>query len=362
METANREPSIAHDLVTLAAAVIVIVGMKLLASILVPVLTSMFFLLAFLPLVGWLQRKGVTPGWSKVITIALALTLLVGIVLLVVVSVVQLAENWPTYQDQLRARLDALSNWLADYGITLSSQEAADEVDYRTVLDVAVRFVPGVISAAAAVLLSLVVFIYALIDIERIRERLSRGLGADNPQLAQLARMVSVVSRYIAIRAVLGAMAAALDVVWLLVLGVQYALFWGFISFIMSFIPYLGYWVAVIPPMLLALATEGWVAAALVFVGYLLINGAIDNLVGPTLMGRGLNLAPAVTVISIVFWGTILGPMGAILALPLTVACKLVLLERSPNSRWLALLLSAGDGTDDGIRPGSERPPTEIVA
>jgi AI-2 transport protein TqsA len=341
----GHESSIAHDLVTLAAAVIVIIGMRELASVLVPALTSIFFLLAFLPLVVWLRSKGVSPGWSKVIAIGLAVAMLIGIVVLVVISVTQLAEGLPEYEEQLRDRLGGLSGWLSDQGIDISSDEAADELDFNTMLDLGIRFIPGVVSAAVATLLSLVIFVYALIDVERTHQRLSLGLGESNPQLTQFSRMVSIVSRYIAIRAVLGAMAAILDTILLLTLGVEYALFWGFVSFIMSFIPYVGYWVAVIPPMLLALATDGWTTAALVFIGYLLINGAIDSLVGPNLMGRGLDITPAVTVLSIVFWGAILGPMGAILAMPLTVGFKILLLERSPNARWLALLVSTGDGT-----------------
>jgi AI-2 transport protein TqsA len=340
----QQESSISHDLVTLAAAVIVILGMRELAAVLVPALTSIFFLLAFLPLVAWLRNKGVSPGWSKVIAIGLAVTLLIGIVVLVVVSVTQLTDNLPEYEEQLRDRLSGLTGWLADHGMNVSSDEAADELDFNTILNLGIRFIPGVVSAVVATLLSLVVFVYALIDVERTHQRLSLGLGDSNPQLTQFSRMVSIVSRYIAIRAVLGAMAAILDTILLLALGVEYALFWGFVSFIMSFIPYVGYWVAVVPPMLLALATDGWSTAILVFVGYLLINGAIDSLVGPNLMGKGLDITPAVTVLSIVFWGAILGPMGAILAMPLTVGFKILLLERSPNGRWLALLVSTGDG------------------
>jgi AI-2 transport protein TqsA len=337
-------PSIAADLVTLAAAVIVIIGMRELASVLVPALTAIFFLLAFLPLVAWLRRKGVSPGWSKVIAIGLAVSLLAAIVVLVAISVSQLAENLPEYEEQLRERLAGLSSWLSDNGINVSGDDVSEGMDFNTILNLGVRFIPGAVSATVATLLSLVIFVYALIDVERTQQRLSLGLGADNPQLTQFSRMVSIVSRYIAIRAILGAMAAILDAILLLVLGVEYALFWGFISFIMSFIPYVGYWIAVVPPMLLALATDGWSTAILIFIGYLLINGAIDSLVGPNLMGRGLDITPAVTVLSIVFWGAILGPMGAILAMPLTVGFKILLLERSPNGRWLALLVSTGDG------------------
>jgi len=204
-----------------------------------------------------------------------------------------------------------------------------------------VRFLPGIISFVAGVAISLIIFVYLLLDTEGTRRRLKRGLGASDPQVARLSDMAATVSSYISIRAILGGTAAVLDFVLLLALGVPYALFWGFVSFVMSFVPYIGYWVALIPPCLLALALLGWWQAAAVFFGYWAINGVIDNFVGPRMLGRGLNISPAMTVISLIFWGEILGPMGAILAMPLTVAVKLLLLERNPDSHWLALLISS---------------------
>jgi predicted PurR-regulated permease PerM len=232
LDRTGQEPSIAHDLIILAAAVIVIIGMRELAFILVPVLTAIFFLLAFLPLVVWLRQKGISPGWSKVIAISLAIALLVAIVLLVVVSGSQLVDNLPEYEDQLRDRLAGLTGWLSDRGVSVSSDDATDELDVSTMVDLGVRVIPSIAAAVAAALVSLVVFVYALIDVERTHQRLSLGLGAENPQLTQVARMVSIVSRYIAIRAVLGALAAILDTILLLALGIEYALFWGFLSFI----------------------------------------------------------------------------------------------------------------------------------
>lgn len=339
-----RRVSITRNLVTLAAAVVVIVGMHWLASLLVPVLMAIFFVLAFLPMLAWLQRKGVSRLWATVIVILTVIVSALALVGLIVLSVAQVTGNIPEYRAAIRAELDALSARLADMGIIVSGDELESQLDFDMLLSIAVRVLPSVMSFVGATVLVVMLFIYALIDADGIRRRLRQGIGADDDQVDRLASMVSIVGKYISIRLILGGAAAILDIVLLLFVGVDYALFWGVFSLITSFIPYIGYWVALIPPCLIALATIGPEAALVVFIGYWLINGAIDNLVSPQLLGRGLGIAPVVTIISIVFWGSVLGPAGAILAMPLTIAVKLLLLDRYSDTRWLSLLMSTSDG------------------
>jgi predicted PurR-regulated permease PerM len=362
VSTPQRERSVTRDLVTLAAAVVVIVGMKLLATVVVPVMAAMFLFVAFLPMLRWLERKRVRRGWAKVIVIATVLAGVLLVIALIVISVAQITEDLPEHRSQIQQHFDDLASDLSAAGIDVSGEDLGAQFDLETIVGLAIRFLPGMISAISGAVLALLVFIYAVIDADGIRRRLWRGIGADDAQLSRLGVTMSSVSDYIRIRALLGGVAALLNIALLLLLGVPYALLWGLLSFVMSFIPYVGYWVALVPPLLLALSTGGWEPALVVFLGYWAINGTIDNLIGPRLLGHGLNIAPAVAVISIVFWGFVLGPVGAIIAMPLTVGFKLLLLERSPDSHWLALLISARDSDTHEIPqeavPGHAGAPT----
>lgn len=343
METAERERSITRDLLTLAAAVVVIVGMKFLATVIVPVLSAVFLFVAFRPMLRWLEQKGVRLLWAKAIVIA---TVMVGALLaaaLIAVSVAQISADVPAKRAELRERIDALASDLSAVGIDVSGVSLGAQFDLQLLVRLAVGFLPGIITAISAGAIALIIFMYAVADADGVGRRLRLGLGADDEQVSKIELTMAMMGDYIKIRALLGAAIALANLVVLLLVGVEYALLWALVAFAMSFIPYVGYWIALVPPFLLAFIDGGWLPALIVFFGYWAINGAIDNLVGPRMLGHGVNIAPAVTVISVVFWGFVLGPVGAILAMPLTVGFKLLLLERNPDSRWLALLVSARD-------------------
>ena len=129
---------------------------------------------------------------------------------------------------------------------------------------------------------------------------------------------------------------------FLLLLGVDFAILWGFLAFLLGYIPSVGFWLALIPPAALAFMEFGTTKALIVVVGYVVINGGVQNFIQPKLMGAGLNLSSLVVVLSLFFWAWVLGPMGALLAVPLTMIVKDVILDAYDDTRVLADLMSAG--------------------
>jgi predicted PurR-regulated permease PerM len=124
--------------------------------------------------------------------------------------------------------------------------------------------------------------------------------------------------------------------------GIDSALLWAVLSFVCSFIPYVGYWIALIPPMLVGWLQIGPSAALAVFFGYWAINSALfDAIINPRVLGESLDLSPTVTILALLYWSWVLGPVGTFLALPLTVMVKMLLLERNTGSRWLATIIRA---------------------
>jgi AI-2 transport protein TqsA len=134
------------------------------------------------------------------------------------------------------------------------------------------------------------------------------------------------------------------DTILLLVIGVDFALLWGVVAFLMSFIPNIGYIISLIPPLILAFLEGGLWPAVFVLLGYQLINGVIDSVIAPRYMGEGLDLSTFVTVVAVFFWAYILGPLGAFLALPMTARVKELILAVYGDSQGLAILMSASDG------------------
>jgi predicted PurR-regulated permease PerM len=128
------------------------------------------------------------------------------------------------------------------------------------------------------------------------------------------------------------------DMVFLFIIGVEYAALWGLLAWFMGYIPSIGFMIALIPPVLMAYAQFGIQTALVVLVGYIVINGGVQNFIQPKIMGQGLRISPVVVFIGLFVWGFLLGGIGAILAVPLTMLV-LILMEEFPGTRNLAILM-----------------------
>ena len=122
--------------------------------------------------------------------------------------------------------------------------------------------------------------------------------------------------------------------------GLDFYLLWGILAFALNYIPVIGSLIAGVPPMVLALLTAGLPSAVLVAGGYLLINNFLGNFIEPMLVGRRFGISTLVVVMSVLFWGWVWGPLGMLLAVPLTMVLKVVL-DGSDEFRWIGVAISA---------------------
>ena len=346
-------PDLTRFLVVLASLVIILAGLKAAAEILSPVLLALLIVLVISPVRRWLVRRGASPGLAGGL-VSLAVVLVTLVVLgFVAGSVAQLAVALPTYRDEAGAQVQAVQAELAARGVEAGPGAAVVQQGLDSALRLVLSFIGGLVGAVASVGWMLYLFLFMLVDARGFPARLRRGLGTDRPAVERLTRYARALSDFISIKAGLGLLAATGDVVLLSVLGVDFALLWGVLSFLMSFIPSIGYLIALIPPVLVALLQHGPGTALVVLIGYQLINGLVDSVLGPRLLGRGLDVAAIVTILSLVLWGFVLGPVGALLSVPLTVLVKMVVLDHYPASRWLSVTLGDGDGSAGA--PGARR-------
>ena len=179
--------------------------------------------------------------------------------------------------------------------------------------------------------------IYALAGGSSFRSRAIATFGGHHPVVRGIADYGTDLRRYIVVRTELGLFAAMLSMVLLFALGVPLPVLWAVLVFFASFVPNIGAFIAVVPPTILAFLDGGLGVAAMVVAGYALINFVQDQFLQPVAMGSQLNLSPLVVFIALVVWAWILGPAGALLAVPLTLALVMVL-EAFPSSRGVASL------------------------
>lgn len=332
--------SIIKVLVGGAGLFIIILGLKYTSSIMSPIFLAIIIAISAAPMIEWLIRKGL-PNWlSLLITIVVMILVLVGMIAVIGYSVAQLVETLPNYADNLQGQQNSLQTTLEGLGLDASSVQ---NTDTNKLLGYVGTLLGGVVGVLSGVIMMLMVLIFLLIATPGFTTIFKIDFDEESPTFSRFRSLAVDLREYVGITTVINVAVGIIDAVFLFILGVDFPILWGFMAFLLGYIPSVGFWLALVPPFALAFLEFGAAKALIVLAGYVLINGGIQNILQPKLMGSGLNLAPWVVVVSIFFWTWVLGPMGALLAIPLTMVVKEIFLEGFDDTQSLALLMDSGD-------------------
>ncbi len=339
--------SILPLLLGLASLVIIVAGLRAVSGLLSPILLSLFIVLITSPIMQWLKRRGL-PSWLAYTLVVLGV-IAVGLVfvLFLAASLTQLSAELPTYRALVEAQLEGLSRRLAEFGLDAQDLLQLEWFQPSRIFQYLFSFVTALLSTISNVGFTLLIFIYMLASAANFSNRLEHGLVADLPMLERLRNFSGSISIYLLIKSWLGVITALCQIILMWILGVDFAVLWGVFSFLFNFVPNIGFYISLIPPLLIAILTLGWLKALTFAVGYTLINNFFDIAVAPRFLGKGLDLSTIVTFLAVVFWAWILGPIGAFLALPLTVMVKKLLLEPFVDTELLGELMSSGEQEGD---------------
>lgn len=342
--------------ITRALAGIALVGFYLIlvylaAPVLVPVLFAFFLVALALPIFQWLQRRGLKQGLALFLLVALLLAGGISLLLLALISVDRLQSGMAAYSAELSAKVAELSAALAGSGADLSS---VSELLAGLSAAVLAGFLSALVTIITTAMTSLVIVAFFLLESERFLNIVRTGVIKDRPMLSQLPAVGQTAVAYFSIRARLNLITGAGVTLICLLLGVDYPLLWGVVAFFLSFVPYIGLVIAMIPPTLLALAEFGWVQALIVVIGVTAINLLIENVLEPGYTGKRLSLSPTIVFLSVFFWSWLLGPVGALLSMPITVLI-LLMFKNNEGTLWLAKII--GKESADTL-PEEEKSPT----
>jgi AI-2 transport protein TqsA len=338
-------PSITPRLVAGAAGVVILFGLHAVASLVVLSLLSILATLLLAPLQAGLRRRGV-PGWAALL---LALVTYIGVLavagLTLAIGLTGFVRDLPAYRDELEALL-------LEVGVLLGGPGAPPAADADAIGAVLRAVIDDLVGTLSTVGYSMFIVAYLLLEAPRAEARVRHAFGPASDVPVRAAALGTRLRTYVVARAILGAVAAALDTVLLVVLGVPNALLWGVLSFLLSFIPNIGFILALIPPTVMGLLVGGLPLAIAVVIGYVVINVAIDYVVQPKFVGSSVDLAAVVVTVCLLFWAVVLGPSGALLAVPMTIIAAAAF-DAFDETRPLARLL--GQGPADG--PVEDLPP-----
>jgi len=321
--------------------ILLVFGMRNASSILNPFILALILAFTFSPIIGWLQRKG-APKWLALLITILAV--FIGVVLFLVfvaVAIDELIKTLPSYASSAGDQQSNIQSKLTEWGI--NAQSVMDSFSIENVFQLFGDLVAAVAGALGAAFFMLFLLAFMLFETVGLSNKM-KGFSdlPDHPFVQRFARFGSDISGYVLVLTWINFLVGAADAVFLAILGVDFPILWGILAWFMGYIPSVGFWLALIPPFLLAFAEFGLSKALLVLLGYVLINGSIQNLVQPKLMGDKLNLSPLAVVASLFIWTWVLGPVGALVAVPMTMAVQKLILAPYESSRWLAELMGAG--------------------
>ena len=333
-EAVEEPRSLFRPVIVLAGLVVLAVGVGLAQGLVATV--AFGALAAVVCRVGMLalQRRGLGKGAAVAISITAFVLIIGSLAAALVASVIALTAELSRDTGQLTTSLRDLAE---QFGIATGVPPSeVPVVDPGQLLSVARSLLSAVAPAVTGLLMAVLIVTYLLLDADKLRARLLAVTSSD--VIARYDALATELVVYVKVRAVLGGAAAIADTVLLLVIGVPYALLWGVVSFLFSFVPNIGFVIALIPPTLLAFFDGGIGPAIAVVVGYVAINLAFDYVLQPRMLSISLDLSPVVTIVSILAWTVIIGPMGALLAVPLTIAMRAVLMP-FPGAHWFVAIL-----------------------
>lgn len=356
----NAQPGFTASnlLVSIAAFIIIVAGMKAAASLLVPFLLAVFIAILIASPFSWLQDKGLPAGVALLVVLGVLVFGLLLVGTLIGGSVEEFSGSFPAFQERLHGATTGLLDWLDNIGIHVSNELISAYMDPAKAVQMATNILGGMGNMLTNSFLILITVVFIMLEAAGFPDkwRLMRGNADDS--LAEFSEAIGNIKRYMGIKTLTSLATGLLVVVLMLFVGVDYPLLWGLLAFLLNFVPNIGSIIAAIPAVIQVLVQLGFSAALVVAGGYLVINILIGTFIEPRYMGRGLGLSTLVVFLSLVFWGWVLGPVGMLLSVPLTITAKIAL-ESHDDTRWVAIML--GPKVEPEIVADSLPPPQDNI-
>jgi len=349
-----------------AAAVLTAAGIRGVADIAGPVFLALILTIAVSPLRRLLVRRGLPRWLAGLVALVTVNVFLLSMAAAVGYSVAKLATLLPTYEDRFAEIVDDARGWLADLGVGDEQLRAAlAKVDLGNFFDLLQSLLSGLLGTVSDLGFVVVLLFFMGLDAAQFADRL-REAGRARPDITgALTGFARGTTRYLIVSTVFGLVVAAIDVGVLYLLDIPLPWLWGLLAFITNYIPNVGFFIGLVPPALLGLLDQGVATMVWVIVAYCIINFIIQSIIQPKVVGDAVGLSTTLTFLSLILWAWILGPIGAVLAIPMSLLVKALLIDADPSTRWLGGLISGdqlpehAEGTDRADTSADEPPPAE---
>jgi len=327
-------------LFNLAAIVVVVAGMRASSEILIPFLLAVFISIIANPLVNKLRNRGIPIVGAILIVIFSIIAIGFGITTLLGTSLNDFSNNLPVYKELINTSATNFFQFFEERGLKISAAAIIERFDPGAAMSLTSSILAGLGGALSSGLLILLMVVFMLLEATIFKYKIRNVFGSQSDGAKQVASFSGTINRYMLIKTGTSLVTGFIATIWLLIIGVDYPLLWGFLTFLFNYVPTIGSIIAAVPPALLALVQFGLFSSLLSAAGYLVINISIGSILEPRILGHGLGLSTLVVFLSLLFWGWVFGPVGMVLSVPLTMTIK-VALSNSESGKWLSTLMDA---------------------
>ncbi len=326
-------------LLALACMTIVLFGMRYSRSILAPIFLSMFVVMGLSPILQWLRRRGMPP-WASIVIVLVGFVVAAGLLVgIIAASLGQLNTVLPVYQENLSRIVSDVQSWFGGHGIDISGL-TSNVLRPDKIIGWITSFIRLLISLLTNGFLIILIVAFMIAEVYSFPRKAQARLSF-SPRLTETFKNFGDVTRtFLFTLTWLNMLTAVIVVVVYYAFGVDFALLWGLMFFLLSFIPNIGFVLAVIPPFFVTLLEFGFTRAAIVVAIVILFNGLVNNAVTPRFMGKRTGLSTLAVFLSLVLWAWVLGPVGALMSVPLMLMVKLLFFDAYESTRPLSALIS----------------------
>ena len=313
-----------RPLLILASLVIAVAGIKAIAPVLNLFLVAMLIAVILDPLLGLLLKR----GWSKTLSLIVIIVILViGTVFLTLIlgaGISEMSDRVPFYEERISTVYSEGLESLASRGVNIEDIENLEVFTPEKLFNLSASFLGSIFSTFGNSVFVLLLTIFILIEFANIRIKAAQGGKSEDKLIYRFSGLGADIRKYLSITALSGFFGAIGQLILMLILGVDFPVIWAFLSFLFNFIPNIGFVLTLIGPALLALLELGWISCLILIVGFIVINSIFDNVIKPKFIGQEFNMSILTVFLSLLFWSWVLGGIGAILAVPLTITVKRV--------------------------------------
>jgi len=324
-------------LASLAYLIIIIAGLKAGSSIIVPLLMAFFWFLLFLPLVNKLRSLGMPDLITTVVVFGITLFIVMIVGTFLISSGQDLVANLPMYQEKYHELIPKIAGFFERFGLSLEKNHIIDFFDPMKIIDYTARFLKNMGSIMTNGFMTLIIVMFLFLESSMLTKKMFFLLQTEESK-KNVMSFIKNINTYFSIKTLTSALTGIIIYGILAFFDLEYASLFGFIAFLLNYIPSIGSILAAIPAILISLLQLTFVDTVFITIGYLVVNNLIGNLLEPRLLSNGVGISTLFIFLSMVFWGWVLGPVGMFLSVPLTIILKMACMY-SQKWKWVSVIL-----------------------